>query len=103
MAFTEDLTPFFNTDDFAVEATITPSQGEAFTVKGIFDNGYESRSRDVVDIASRDTMFTCPSSAAVDALVKGNSVAIGGANYKVLMVKPDGTGVTAITLEKAAA
>ena len=102
MAFTEDFSLFFDTDEFAVEAVITPAGGSAFSVDGIFNDGYQERSREFVDIASRDTMLTCPAFAQVLALKKGDAAVIGGQNYKILQAKPSGDGLAIITLEKVA-
>ena len=97
MAFTEDLTTFFDTDDFADQATITPDGGDPFTVNGIFDEGYQENSRGLVDVSSKDTKLRCASSSSVDALEHGDQVVINSQTYTVLQVKPDGTGVTVIT------
>lgn len=40
MPFTEDLTAFFDDDDFAWSATFTPTSGSASTPQVIFDESY---------------------------------------------------------------
>ncbi|QDP46575.1 MAG: hypothetical protein Unbinned4098contig1000_35 [Prokaryotic dsDNA virus sp.] len=95
MAFTEDLTQYFDTNDFGVEASFT-SSGTAYTAKGIFDNLYSE------DLSVNGTVptFTCVESdvtnLAVDAVCTINST-----NYIVRVKKPDGTGITMLVLEKS--
>lgn len=90
MAFTEPIAAFFNTDDFAVSATLN---GAAVT--GIFDNGYFEP---FGEVEGRQPTFTLPTSSA-SSTVHGHVLAIGSATYKVRGVEPDGTGVTVLRLE----
>ena len=94
MAFAEDLTPFFSTDDFADAATL---DGEDVT--GIFDGAYI----DPLDVESSGPVFELPTADAAGA-VHGSTLVIatgnGAGTYKVRGVKPDGTGVTQLKLER---
>jgi hypothetical protein len=101
MAFVEDTTAFFDVAlGFAVQATVTTRHGEVVSFAVIFDNGYSAqlgaglmeasqpqavaRSVDVVDLAHR-----C-------------AITIAGADYRVVEIQPDGTGMTTLLLERAA-
>jgi hypothetical protein len=98
MPFEEDLTPFFSESDFAHAATFTPSGGSAVTVNGIFDAEYAAVEGDgQVAIASTMPVFQCRSVDAPDAY--NATLVVAGATYRVVEVKPDGTGVTMLVLE----
>ena len=91
MAMVEDLTAFFQTADFAVNATLAGSP-----VRGIFDLAYQLQ-----DMAS-GVMSSAPvltlASANVPANVVGASVVVGGVTYKVVEPMPNGTGITVLRL-----
>lgn len=92
MAFTEDLTPFFNEDDFAVAATL---QGVA--VSGILDEEYVEPLGNVVE--GRHPIFQCRASD-VPSVAHGQSLVVGARTFKVRGVEPDGTGIMLLRLEE---
>lgn len=93
MAWVEDLSPFLDTDTFAVTATIAGQP-----VVGIFDNasvlseGYDGVMETVRPV------FVCQS-ADVDSVLYGAAATINSVQYKVRGTRPDGTGMTLIILE----
>jgi hypothetical protein len=91
MAFTEDLSPFFSTSDFAVTATLA-----GVTVTGIFDASYYEA---LSDVQGRQPVFSLPTSSAPSA-AHGQALVIGARTYKVRGVEPDGTGITVLRLEE---
>jgi hypothetical protein len=94
VAFTEDLTQFFDTDDFGVAATIG-----ATTVNGIFENQFLGVPGEAAVAASTPT-FTCQTSA-LPAITRGSTQAtISAVTYTIVGVHPDGTGVTLLVLER---
>lgn len=95
MAFTEDLTPFFDTDDFAVAATYNGST----TVNGIFDNGFASVGAGP-GVEGSLPSFTCRA-ADVSSAAHGDTLVISGTTYSVVGVHPDGTGVMVLALSEA--
>ena len=95
MAFTEDFTAFFSTDEFASNATLG-----GVAVRGIFDKAYQLGDAGGNGFATSQPVFTLPSSS-VPASVTGQALVIGGAAYTVVLSEPDGTGVTQLLLEKA--
>ncbi len=91
MAFVEDLAPFFDTDEFAVDATLN-----GVAVRGIFDakplQVYEA-------VSGSNPVFVLPT-ASVPADARGLALVItGGATYTVRDFDADGTGVTTLQLE----
>jgi hypothetical protein len=99
--FTEDLTAFFSTGDFAVDATWTPAAGGGpYTVQVIFENAYQDYPLGEADQAGRvpqcwasDTQL-----AQGSGMKRGDALVINGTSYKVGTVEPDGTGVSRIVL-----
>lgn len=86
--FAESLAPFFS--DFATVATL-----DGASVRGIFDSQYV----DPLGIASRQPMFTLPTSAAASA-TQASVLVVEGVTYRVRTIEPDGTGVTVLMLER---
>lgn len=92
MAFAEDLTVFFNEDDFAVAATL---QGAA--VSGILDEEYTEPLGNVVE--GKTPIFQCRA-ADVPSVAHGQTLVVGARTFKVRGVEPDGTGVVVLRLEE---
>ena len=92
MAFTEDLTPFLDTDDFAVAATLPGSP--ATTANVIFDNVYD----ELNDIEGSQPQALARASdfsaVAIDA-----DITINSTTYRIKQKKPDGTGLVVLILE----
>jgi hypothetical protein len=93
MAMVEDFTAFFQTSEFAVDATLAGLQ-----VRAIFDAEYQLQ-----DLAS-GIMSSAPvltlASADVPANVVGASVVVSAVVYKVIETMPDGTGITIVRLRR---
>ena len=77
--------------DFGTAATIG-----AATVTGIFD----VPTAEAFGMLGTDPTFTC-AAADVSGIAAGQAVTINAVSYTVTAVKPDGTGVTVLTLDKA--
>ena len=93
MAFTEDLSPFFSTSDFAVEAL----WNGATSVPVIFDSEYIEALRGVVE--GSGPVALC-AAADVPGIAHGDTQVIDGVTYKVRGVEPDGTGLVLLRLEQ---
>ena len=95
MAFTEDLSQYFNTEDFGVVASFT-SGATTYTANGIFENVYSE------DLSVNGTVptFACVESD-VSALAVDATCSINSTTYYVRIKKPDGTGATLLVLEKS--
>jgi hypothetical protein len=95
-----ELAVFFETNDFAVTATYTPFGGSASSVSGIFDKEYlELDSGGSVAFAINQPRFVCATSFVANA-AEGDSLAVSGKTYKVVVVQDDGTGTTTLVLEE---
>lgn len=92
MAFTEDLSAFFDTTQgFADSFTFG-----AVVFAGIFDNGYEAP-HEVHGTAPR---ILCAASS-VTSLANGTTCTHAGTTYAVREIRPDGTGLAHVILERA--
>lgn len=78
MAFAEDLTIFFNTDDFAEEVTLN---GE--TVSVIFDNPTESVDLYETGVEATDASMLCKTSDLA-SIARNQTVVRGAASYKTV-------------------
>lgn len=95
MAFTEDMSDFFDLDGFAVAATYTPAGGSALTVSGIPDDEYV----DAQGVESSGPVFRCAADD-VSGVAHGDALEISGTPYTVHGVQPDGTGEMLLILEE---
>ena len=92
---------FFDTDDFAVASTYTPSGGSASTVNGIFDNEFfEVDPISGVGVVSSQPRFHCASADLPGAAAQGDAITISGTAYTVKVIQAEGTGVTTLVVEK---
>jgi hypothetical protein len=94
--FAEDLTSFFNTTEFADEATLA-----GVDVDGFFDKNHVISSGGM-GFASTRPAFTLPTAVA-GATPVGKALVHGGITYKVAAVDPEGTDrdITVLLLETA--
>ena len=92
---------FVSTNDFGVSATYTPSTGGASsTISGIFDNDYiEVDTGGNVGYALLQPRFLCRTTD-VSTVNENATLVIATVTYRVKIVKPDGTGMTELILEK---
>ena len=86
--FTEDLSEFLDTDDFAVTATYNGSS----SVKGILDRAYV----EALGTESTRPVFICEE---ITGLAHGDTLVIDGTSYEVVNVQPDNLGMVTIFLK----
>lgn len=101
MPFTENISAFFQTSDFAYAATWTPAAGGGpYVVNVIFDNAYIESQIGDANVAGRQPMCMASDTdlAQGSGIKRNDSLAINGTTYKVAEIHPDGTGVTALML-----
>lgn len=92
MAFTETISDFLDTNDFAIAATYNGST----TVNGIFDAAY----LDVNGIGGTNPTFLC-ATASVAADPTGKTLVVSSVNYIIRGFEPQDNGATVLLqLEK---
>jgi hypothetical protein len=100
-----DRATFLSADDFGSTVTyVSANTGTPVSITGIFDAEYvEYRTDGDAAVASVSPMFLCRTAdlAATDnGGDEGDYVVIGEETYVCRIFRPDGTGMTAIMLEK---
>jgi hypothetical protein len=98
VAFTEDLTAFFDTDDFATSATYTSYGGSPATVKVIKDEAFLAR----LDVyATNPVAFGKASDFSAVAANGQDTLLIGSTTYRIKSIEPQDDGSTVLLqLEK---
>jgi hypothetical protein len=101
MAFAEDLSQFFDTDDFAVSAAFTRA-GVAVAAADVIFNG-PSHQVAVYETAVEELApFLLAPASAVAAVKRKDAVAADGhGSFVVERIEPDGTGLTKLYLAEA--
>lgn len=79
MPFTEDLTAFFDADDFAWAATFTPTTGSASSPKVIFDEAYAAE----LGIAATNPVAIGKAADFGASVTVGGTIAINGTTYTI--------------------
>lgn len=96
-----DRALFLSADDFGVEATYTSVSGGSLTVAGIFDDEYIQTDLDSpAPVSGTSPRFVCRTADLTSGGSFGDSLVIGGSTYLVRVIRPDGTGMTTLWLEK---
>ena len=96
---TADLNAFFDTDANGSTVTYTPSGGSASTINGILNNEFELVDIGDVGVESNIPILTVKTSD-VSSVAQGDTFVIDSVTYKSVIIRPDGTGITEIVLEK---
>lgn len=96
MAFTEDFTQFFNTNDFATTANFTsPALGN---INGIWDAETVQIAVGEAGIHRPQPVFTC-ASASIPNVGEGSLLKYQSVNYAVKDRLDDGTGQSTLMLD----
>jgi hypothetical protein len=95
MAFNEDLSVFLSTAEFAVDAIV-----DGVPVQALFDKAFALGSGGASGFATTQPMLTLATSD-VPANYFGKVVVVNGSTYTIEIHEPDGTGVSALMLQKA--
>jgi hypothetical protein len=94
--FAEDLTIFFNTNEFAFEGTL-----DGVGVTGILDSGFEDPTLAGFGVVGSSPKVMLPATS-VPTHPEGRALVIasglGAGTYKVTQAYPDGTGITVLHL-----
>lgn len=97
--FADDLDTFFDDEAHAVSCTYTPQGGSATTFDVIFNNEFFAIDGGEVGVESTQPLAVTKSSNLTSAS-HGDSMVIDSVTYKIIAIRPDGTGMTEIGLEK---
>ena len=97
---TNDIASMLAVGDFATAVTFTPSAGSPVTFNAIFDNGNVEQSVGGLLIEATGPQLTRATSD-VPAAYKAGTYTINGSNYTAVEHKPDGTGLSVISLPAA--
>lgn len=98
-----DRASFLAAAEFGVSATYTPVGAGAVALTGIFDNDWlDLDVEGEVGVASRSPRFLCATAdlTAAGGTTPDATLVVAGVTYKIRVVKPDGTGMTELKLEK---
>ena len=96
---TADLNAYFDTDAHGSTVTYTPSGGSASTINGILNNEFELVDIGDVGVESNIPILTVKTSD-VSSVAQGDTFVIDSVTYKSVIIRPAGTGITEIVLEK---
>lgn len=103
MPFAEDLSLFFNADEFASLVSIAQQDGgTVISVSGIWDDGYRESVLGMAGMSTSDPRFTC-ATVDVDGVEVEDTLTKDGTQYVVAEIQPDGTGITTLMLRLRAA
>ncbi|HEY0545315.1 MAG TPA: head-tail joining protein [Pyrinomonadaceae bacterium] len=98
MAFTEDLTLFFDPDGFAIEAVFNLSPTPR-TASVIFNT--PSQAVDIYDAqVEADAPNLLAKTSDLSGVKRGTTVTVNSVAYKVERIADDGTGVSTVYLSK---
>jgi hypothetical protein len=92
--FTEDISAFYNVSELASTVTLN-----GVSVSAIFDNGYSAGAVGIMGVASTQPMLSIATSL-VPASPVGKSAVVNGLAYTVAAHEPNGTGISALYLER---
>jgi len=96
--FEEDLTLFLSPSEFSVPAQAVTRFGAVVQFQVIFDNGYESALGGFAEASGPSALVQ---SALVQDLAHGSHIDINARTWRVVEIRPDGTGMTTLVLERA--
>ena len=89
-----DRNDYLDSDEFGV--IVTAGGG---TYQGIFDNEYLEVGETMAPIESRRPMLIMrDTDITAAAITTANTILIGGITYRVHSIRPDGTGLSVLTL-----
>lgn len=96
----DDLSIFFELDDFGTEAVYTQTNKRPIKVNGIFDNPHVSiTATDMMDVTMPKPSFVCRT-VDIPTAAEGDTIKINNVTYTVRVVATDGLGVTTLVMER---
>ena len=96
----DDLSIFFELDDFGTEAVYTQTNKRPIKINGIFDNPHASiTATDMMDVTMPKPSFVCRT-VDIPTAAEGDTIKINNVTYTVRVVATDGLGVTTLVMER---
>ncbi|HEX8499282.1 MAG TPA: hypothetical protein VF659_01730 [Pyrinomonadaceae bacterium] len=100
MGVTDDLSPFFNLDEHAVEAALKTPEGVAVrTIRVILSVPVGEVQVGAAEVTHLQPTFQC-ATADLEGVRKGYQAVIAGTTYRVVRRENDGTGLSTAWLTK---
>lgn len=90
----EDMSVFFNSDEFAIEAIVTTNDG-TITIKGIYDDALYIRDIGEADFEQTKPRFVCDTEMTT-GIKRDMPISIDGKDAHIIDIIPDGTGLSTI-------
>jgi hypothetical protein len=101
VAFTEDLTQFFDVDEFAVTAVIKSwvarNSTELRTIPVIFNDPMQEVAVFGAEVETNLSFVQCRTSDLA-GVTRSHTMTIGGVDYRIAGIASDGTGVSNVQL-----
>lgn len=94
-----DLSPFFNTDEFAEEVTFKPADGGNYTLTAIYDAPHSFVDQGLGEERSSLPQLTLEEYGFLE-IKQGDGFEVRAVDYYVRSVEPDGTGMLILQLSK---
>jgi hypothetical protein len=99
VSFTEDLTLFFDQDDFAVAAIIKNGATVIRTISVIFNT--PSQELEIFDASVESNLpFVQCASSDMAGITNSHTMTISLIVYRIVKIEPDGTGTSIVQLRK---
>jgi hypothetical protein len=96
----DDLSIFFELDDFGTEAVYTQTNKRPITISGIFDNPHASvTATEMMDVTIPKPTYVCRT-VDIPTAAEGDTIKINSITYTVRIVVTDGLGVTTLMMER---
>jgi len=94
-----DQLGFLDTETHGQTVSYTPSGGSATNIKAIVNDAYFDIDGDSVDIEGKQIILTCRTADAPSA-AHNDTFVFESTTFKVVNVRPDGTGFTEMMLQE---
>lgn len=95
-----DLSLFFNPDDFAEEAALTPATGPLRTIRVIYDEAQGSDSVTGYPQFSPDYFITAQTADLDGVGTEDSTITIRGSSFQIVYHQAEGTGTSRAILRK---
>ena len=99
--FSDDLPIFFDTDEHAVTATVTPLNGDpAFTLVGILEDLVMYGNEYTSEVREDSSKFTTRTGLISGLVTKRDTLSYNSQSYEVIDFDVNTSGVTGIIIER---